>query len=467
MKGGEVARSIAASGRPFHPDAAPPQYLAVMATSEQTILRAASAVLSGRGRVVLAVSGGVDSMSLLDAASRVANTGQLVVATFDHGTGRAASAAMSLVRARAAELGLACEFARAERPLRSEAELREARWAFLRDVAKRFGGPVATAHTADDQLETVLMRLMRGASARGLAGLHAPGGPLRPFLELSRAQLESYALERGLQWLNDPSNVSPAFFRNRVRHDLLPALRAVRPELPRDLLAIGRSAAAWRQRVDAFAATHVPVRGTSGDRAFEVPLTPLTGLSRSELSVLWPSISAGFGLMLDRRGIARLAAFTIDGRVGSRIQLAGGWSAVRSRDGLTLTASRTMAPPTATIDLSSQTVWGSWLFRPQPDAGFDARWVSRLPSDAVLTVRAWEAGDRMRSARAGGAIRKVKQLLSRAGVTGHKRAGWPVVLAGDEIVWIPGVRGGGSNITERLGTAGVPFICEYIEHLDG
>jgi tRNA(Ile) lysidine synthetase-like protein len=65
----------------------------------------------------------------------------------------------------------------------------------------------------------------------------------------------------------------------------------------------------------------------------------------------------------------------------------------------------------------------------------------------------------MRSAQ--GAIRKVKQLLSRAGVTGHKRAGWPVVLAGDEIVWIPGVRR--SKITERLGTAGVPFICELID----
>ena len=65
----------------------------------------------------------------------------------------------------------------------------------------------------------------------------------------------------------------------------------------------------------------------------------------------------------------------------------------------------------------------------------------------------------MRSAQ--GAIRKVKQLLSRAGVTGHKRAGWPVVLAGDEIVWIPGVRR--SNITERLGTAGLPFICEFID----
>ena len=410
-------------------------------------------------RIVVAVSGGLDSMSLLDAASRVLPPDRIVVATFDHGTGRAAGAATSLVRRRAAELGLSCETGRADRPLRSEAELREARWSFLRDVAVRFDGVVATAHTADDHLETVLMRVMRGAGARGLAGLHASGGPLRPFLAISRARLESYARDRQLQWVDDPSNDSPAFFRNRIRHDLLPALRRVRPEMAGDLLRISEAAAAWRREVDALVATKIPLRGSSDSRTFEVELASLSGLSRAELSILWPAISARFGLTLDRRGLARLVAFTIDGRVGARIQLSGGWSAVRSRDGLTISASSHVTPPSATIDPFRQTTWGAWSFRPRLDADPDAPWSSRLPSDVVLTVRAWEPGDRMRSAT--GSSRKVKQLLSRAGVTGHKRAGWPVVLAGNEIVWIPGVRG--SKITERLGTAGVPFICELID----
>ena len=415
--------------------------------------------LEGRGRVVLAVSGGLDSMSLLDAASRVIVADQIVVATFDHGTGEPARAAVSLVRARAAELGVACESGRASRSLRSEGELRDARWAFLRDVARRHKGVIATAHTADDHIETVLMRVLRGAGARGLAGLQATGGPLRPFLEISRAELEAYARGRKLRWIQDPSNESPIFLRNRVRHDLLPALRSVRPALPEELLRISRDAALWRRDVDAFVAAHLPVRSSPAMRSFDVSVAPLAGMSSAELSILWPAIGANFGLILDRRGISRLADFTLDGRVGSRIQLSGGWSVIRSRDGLTFSASTQVAPASVTIDLSARTVWGAWSFQRRSDSDADARWSSPLPRDAVLTVRAWEPGDKMRSAQ--GSTRKVKELLSRAGVTGHQRAGWPVVLAGDEIVWIPGVRR--SKITERLGTAGVPFICEFID----
>jgi tRNA(Ile)-lysidine synthase len=432
-------------------------------STETTILdavrQAGAEAGGGGGRIVLAVSGGLDSMSLLDAANRVVAADRIVVATFDHGTGEPARAAASLVCARAAELGLACESGRASRSLRSEAELRDARWAFLHDVAKRHDGVVATAHTADDHVETVLMRVLRGAGARGLAGLHAPGGPLRPFLEISRAELEAYARARDLRWVEDPSNASPIFFRNRVRRELLPALRAARPGLPGELLRISREAAAWRQDVDAFIAAHILVRTSARSRSFAVILAPLTGMSSAELSVLWPSIGAKFGLMLDRRGISRLVDFTLDARVGSRIQLSGGWSVIRSRDDLAFSASSQVAPASVTIDLSARTVWGAWTFRRRSASDADAQWSSPLPADAVLTVRAWEPGDKMRSAR--GSFRKVKQLLSRAGVTGHKRAGWPVVLAGDEIVWIPGVRR--SKITERLGTAGVPFICEFID----
>ena len=436
-----------------------------MTSPDRAILEAVRSALTGRGRIVLAVSGGVDSMSLLDAAARVIDADRLVVATFDHGTGSHATDAVALVRSRAAELGLVVESACAATQLRSEAELRQARWSFLRDTATRAGARVATAHTADDQVETVLMRLMRGAGARGLAGLEAPGGPLRPFGRLSRAQLEAYARARGLVWLEDPSNASRAFFRNRIRHDLLPALARVQPGLAGELLAIGVRAAAWRRDVDRFVTAHVPVaplrRTSAPSHAFEVGTEALGGMSPAELSILWPSIAARFGVTLDRRGITRLTAFTRQSRVGSRIQLSGGWSVVRSRGGLTFATGTVDAPEAATIGLFSTTVWGAWSFQPSPGEGSDADglWSFRLPTDVSLTVRAWEPGDRIRSSR--GESRKVKQLLSRAGVTGHKRAGWPVVLAGSEIVWIPGVRG--SNITERLGTPGVPFTCEFID----
>jgi len=430
-----------------------------MPTAAPTILEAVRSALAERGRLVLAVSGGVDSMTLLDAAHRVPGVDDIVVATFDHGTGEPAKAAAEMVTARAGELGLACVVGRAPGPLRSEAELRNARWAFLRNVSGRVGGLIATAHNADDQVETVLMRVMRGSGARGLAALQAPGGPLRPLLTVSRATIASYARTRRLAWVDDPSNASRDFFRNRVRHDLLPALRAADPRLPADLLAIAGRAAAWRRDVDAFVASHVLVRESGGGDTFEVALSSVAGLPAAHQSILWPSIVARFGLTLDRRGIARLSDFVAAGRSGSRIQLSGGWTVFRSRDNLAFSASRHVAHVSTTIDLSRSTRWGPWLFRPRVDAGPLSDWSSKLPLGEILTVRAWAPGDKLRSP--GGTVRKVKQLLSRAGVTGHKRAGWPVVLAGDEIIWVPGVRG--SNITERLGTAGVPFICELID----
>ncbi len=408
---------------------------------------------------MLAVSGGMDSMTLLDAAYRVLPPEDVVVATFDHGTGEAATAAADAVKARAGDVGLECVVGRALRTVRSEAELRDARWEFLRGVVGRAGGPVVTAHNADDQVETVLMRVMRGAGARGLAGLQAPNGPVRPFVDVTRATIASYARRRRLAWVHDPSNESRIFFRNRVRLDLLPALRAADPKLPADLIAIAARATAWRRDVDVFVLNHIPFRASGGPDSFEVALTPLADLSAFHQSILWPSIVARFGVTLDRRGIARLSEFAATGRAGSRIQLSGGWNVVRSRDYLTFSASRQVAPLSATIDLSRSTRWGSWVFEPGENGVAASGWSSKLPSGTVLTVRAWESGDKMRSPR--GTIRKVKQLLSRAGVTGHKRAGWPVVLAGDEIIWVPGVRG--SNITERLGTAGVPFICEFID----
>src|SRR5690348_9755078 len=131
--------------------------------------------------LALAVSGGCDSMVLLHAISRALaavdpTTGarrDTRVLTFDHGTGAHATAAADLVAREAARLGLDVRVGRGVLRDASEAAWRAARWRFLRDAAPK-GAVIATAHTRDDQLETVVMRVMRDAGARGLAGLAAP-----------------------------------------------------------------------------------------------------------------------------------------------------------------------------------------------------------------------------------------------------------------------------------------------------
>jgi tRNA(Ile)-lysidine synthase len=276
---------------------------AVVHTIERSIRALADEVAPAP--LVLAVSGGLDSMVLLDATARVARRRVAVVATFDHGSGIHATRAASFVCREAASRGLAAVVGRAESLVASEASWREARWEFLRAVAARAGGVVVTAHTEDDQVETVLMRAMRGAGARGLAGLYAAAeGIRRPFVRVSRASLERYAAVRGVRSVTDPTNVSRRFFRNRVRHDLLPGLTAVRPTFREELLETSCRAAVWRQQVDALAASiATEVTGES----ISVAVESLEGYDAESLTVLWPAIAARVGLALDWRGTRRLA----------------------------------------------------------------------------------------------------------------------------------------------------------------
>jgi tRNA(Ile)-lysidine synthase len=358
-------------------------------------------------------------------------------------------------------LGIAVRSGRASATPAGEAALRDARWTFLRTVASTLNATVCTAHTRDDQIETVLMRALRDAGPRGLAALFADGPILRPLLDFSRAELERYAGAMQLSWVEDPSNASRAYLRNRLRHDLLPALRRANPGIDRELLSIAVDAAAWRREIesllDGMAEVHVLASGSGVD----VDLSVFDGQTRSAAAALWPAIAARAGATLDRRGIARLAAFTINGRAGARVPLSGGWLATRSRDAIRLRRSATVdGEPTATqLRLSDGARIGDWTFSTASEPGSTA-WSAQLPNDAPLTVRAWRAGDTM-GHHADGRPRKVKELLSRAGVTGHHRPGWPVVLSGDEIVWVPGVRRVDAA-SARSGRPGLTFLCEYI-----
>ncbi|MDB4875868.1 MAG: tRNA(Ile)-lysidine synthase [Gemmatimonadetes bacterium] len=406
-------------------------------------------------------------MVLLDAAAATVPRDQLLVATYDHGTGTAATAALELVERCAGALGIEFVGGQTSVPLETEAELRDARWAFLRATAEKANAVISTAHSSDDQVETILMRVLRDAGARGLAGLFAESDVVRPLLRLTRRDLARYARAQGLTWVEDPSNTSPRFLRNRVRHDLLPALRHVRLGIDADLLALARKAARWRTDVESFVATQIELRTFGETAGLDVCASALSARSVTELCILWPAIAAHAGLALDRRGIVRLAEFTKDGRVGSRIQLSGGWEVTRSRDALQLRASNEDKPTPEPLALSNDTQWGDWFFRPASqdasaevgsDIGSDS-WSAWLPIDRPLSVRIWEAGDAMASPD-GSPPRKVKHFLSDAGVTGHERTGWPVVLAGDQIVWIPGVRRSDAA-TVRSGRPGLPFVCEY------
>jgi tRNA(Ile)-lysidine synthase len=423
---------------------------------------AVAAVLGGSDRIILAVSGGIDSMTLLDAACARLPGERVTVASFDHGTGPAAAAAVDLVRDEAADRGVEFVAGRASTRLTGEAALREARWGFLRAVARERRGTIWTGHTEDDQIETVLMRLMRGAGARGLAGLYAESDVVRPLVTVRRECVETYARRRGLRWIEDPSNAAVGYLRNRVRHELLPSLRGVDPAVDGYLLETARRAADWRRDVGALVDLSAEVRVIDDGRGLSVPVDCFGEPVAESARLVWPHLASRIGAVLDRRGIERLAQFTVNSRVGARVQLSGGWEVVRARNsfGLRRVSSREAAAQSS--PLSDGMRFGAWSFRAEGSAGVAVphdHWSAWLPTRHPLTVRQWRPGDAMRVGR-GGSRRKVKHLLSAAGVTGHERAGWPVVVSGDEIVWIPGVRRI-ELAAARSGRPGLAYMCEY------
>jgi tRNA(Ile)-lysidine synthetase-like protein len=419
--------------------------------------------------LLLAVSGGLDSMVLLHAMASAARDRIAGVVSVDHRTGLAATRASTQVASTAAALGLPVAVVPIATELsRSggwEAAWRRERYRILREAAGRLGARVVTAHTEDDQIETVLMRLMRGSGARGLAGLLAPSDVVRPFLSLRRGAIAAYAREAGVRWVEDPSNASPRFLRNRVRRDLLPALRRVDPTIDAALLGAAREAAVLRAGVERFVDSWLP-SARAGHGALVVASVELAGFDRDSLAMLWGSLAARVGLTLDRRGTRRLAAFTSSCPRSGTVPLSGGWC-LDARGGTYVLErpTREPLPPTLLPDRGS-VEWGRFRFRTRdvcdaaPDAAQTAAWTADLLPGQGAVIRGWDAGDRLAPSGAQ-PMRRVKRYLSDAGIRGRDRTAWPVVVTGEEVVWIPGVRRSDAA-TERSGRPVRHYVCERI-----
>ena len=260
--------------------------------------------------VVLAVSGGPDSTAMLRAMTALPRTGagRLVVAHFNHRLrGREADADERFVVDLAADLGVSCEVGRSEPGEMDqtggeglEAVARRARYAFLQRTAHRVGARfVATAHTADDQVETILHRIVRGTGISGLSGMRRarPLGPdvtlLRPMLQFCRSEVVDYLDELGQPSRRDPSNDDPQFTRSRIRRDLVPRLAAeynanVREAILRLGALAGEAQAAIDRRVDGLIERAVAAQP---DEIVEIACAELAGtepyIVRELLIAVW------------------------------------------------------------------------------------------------------------------------------------------------------------------------------------
>lgn len=201
-------------------------------------------------RVLAAVSGGADSLALALLLARLAphhNFTLAGLAHFHHGLrGADADADQAFVAALASRLGVPCQSGRDDVAARAteadesfETAARRLRYAFLEEAAASLGATlIATGHTADDQAETLVMRMMRGAGLHGLSGIRPRNGRvIRPLLDVRRSAIEAFLNEAGERWREDATNVDVAFARNRVRHDVMPALKSAAGDGVVDALA--------------------------------------------------------------------------------------------------------------------------------------------------------------------------------------------------------------------------------------
>src|SRR5215218_1683378 len=209
------------------------------------------------GRSLVAVSGGPDSVALLDllVESRDAHGQELVVAHVDHGVHPESADVAEQVRSLAQRYGLPVQVGRLELgPAASETRAREARYEWLEELRARVGAQVIfTAHHADDQVETVLMRFLAGSGPAGLAGMRPVRGHLvRPLLSFHRADLLAYLKGANLAAWTDPANSDPRHLRSWVRTELLPVLRGRMPDVGRSILRTAHQSARDRAAWDAL-----------------------------------------------------------------------------------------------------------------------------------------------------------------------------------------------------------------------
>ncbi|MER7420271.1 tRNA lysidine(34) synthetase TilS [Micromonospora peucetia] len=308
-------------------------------------VRRALVDLPPRGPVLVACSGGADSLALAAAtafvAPRLGRAAGLV--TVDHGLQEGSAQRAAAVVTWAHEVGLApVESVRVEvagRPGGPEAAAREARYRALADVARRLGAAaLLTGHTRDDQAETVLLALARGAGPRGLAGMPVrrdlDGVPLlRPLLEVGREQTRTACAVLGLSPWEDPHNADPSYARARVRADVLPALvRALGPGVLDNLARTARLVAADNAVLDELAgAALAGVRHPDGGLAVPA-LADLPPAVRGRVLHAWARELGAPPAALSYRHVTTLDALVTGWRGQGPAHLPGGVRVLR-RDG--------------------------------------------------------------------------------------------------------------------------------------
>ncbi len=396
----------------------------------------AGGLLREGGPVLVLLSGGRDSVCLLDLAVRIGC--EVAALHVDHGLRPDSASDGAFCTELCNDLSVELTVRHAGEPDAGnlQAWARERRYSAARELAGPRGAAIATGHTATDQVETILYRLAASPGRRALLGIPARAGTVvRPLLEVTRDETAAYCAERGLPWLEDPSNASDAYARNRVRAELLPALRRLHPaadaNILRTLALLRDEAAVLDAAVDA---------ALTDEQAALAALPPslarlcLQRLADDAASGPAPAVGARAGELLALGGGAGSAA----------LDLGGGLRAVAEYGRLRFERD-TGTPPAAEarLDVPGRATFagGELTCEVGPELAIADGTLDLDALAAPLEVRPWRPGDRMRPLGLGGS-RSLQDLFTDRKVPRARRARTPVVLSEGEIAWVPGVATG-------------------------
>jgi tRNA(Ile)-lysidine synthase len=351
----------------------------------------------------------------------------------------------------------------AEKHLSLETAAREMRYQYFGHLLREAGlNRIATGHTLDDQAETVLLKIIRGAGGRGLAGIYPKlrvgrcqasipsfqqSSIIRPLLGSRRADIQAYLVSLGQNWREDKSNRDLRHMRNRVRHGILPRLeRNFNPAVREALAETAEIARAeeeyWEIEVAQLLSQVWQIDGAEGI----LKIAPLNKLPLALQRRVVRAVTECLGLKLDFRHVEEILAQSSH-RIVTTV-LPGGWLVQVEKDGLRF-ARKSDAPKTFEYEYRLP-IPGS-VEVPETKSRFDAVLVSENghegynPEDlldrALLTpelkIRNWQPGDRFWPAHTKVA-KKIKELLQERHVTGHGRKLWPVIVSGQDVVWVRG-----------------------------
>lgn len=437
-------------------------------------------------RVGVAVSGGADSVALLRALLPVAREMGLVlhVMHVEHGLrGAESEADAAFVAALAQEHELTLHSTRVDTAARVreqkesvEEAARHLRYAYFRELlAQGTVDAVATAHTRDDQAETVVLKLLRGAWTEGLSGIHPVvacerGQIVRPLLGVGRAEIEAYLRELGQPWREDSTNADTKFARNRVRHELLPEMKKMNPKVGTQLgqmAALARDEEAyWQQELERLMPQLLlpgrAVRG--GGRAVSTrPEEGSLGMEQERLRALPVALrrrvlreaARQLGAHLEFADVERVMAM-LEPEGARREQLTAQLRAERTPRELRLVrepvgaAAKTARLPAVEIPVPGEVVAEAYglrvvMKRLREDAGAVSAAVLRTP----------QAGDRVRMRYTAGK-KPLKEVFARLKLDAARKPVWPLVEWQGEIVWMQDV------VLEP--DPGLPFAIEVTQH---